>query len=203
METNKEHWEKIYSTKQPHEVSWTQEIPKVSLDFIHNLQLPLSANIIDIGGGDSNLVDNLLSEGFENITVLDISENAIEKAKKRLGRNAKKIKWIVSDITEFKPTETYDLWHDRATFHFLTTPEQIKIYLEIAKQSVNKFMILGTFSDQGPTKCSGLDIHQYSENTLQIELSEGFEKIKCITTDHHTPFNTTQNFLFCCFKRKN
>ena len=202
MGKNKEHWEKIYSSKQPHEVSWTQEIPKVSLDFIRNLQLPLSANIIDIGGGDSNLVDNLLSEGFENITVLDISENAIEKAKKKLGEKAEKIKWIVSDITEFKPTETYDLWHDRATFHFLTTTEQIKTYLEIAKESVNKFMIIGTFSDQGPTKCSGLNIHQYSENELQMQLADGFEKISCITSDHQTPFNTIQNFLFCCFSTK-
>jgi len=143
----KNHWETVYETKQPNEVSWTQENPKTSIDFIRETQLEKSAKIIDIGGGDSKLVDYLLEEGYENISVLDISANALERAKKRLGKNAEKVTWIVSDITEFKPEVTYDIWHDRATFHFLTTSEQIKKYAEITQKWINGFLIIGTFSE--------------------------------------------------------
>ncbi|MFZ7114595.1 MAG: class I SAM-dependent methyltransferase [Bacteroidota bacterium] len=201
MESRKEHWEKVYSTKQPYEVSWTQEIPKMSLDFFHSFNLPKTSNIIDIGGGDSNLVDYLLNEGYENISVLDISETAINKAKQRLGEKAVKVNWIVSDVTEFKPTSNYDCWHDRATFHFLTSSEDMNTYLETARRAVNGFMVIGTFSDKGPKKCSMLDVHQYTEEELQQQLSDGFSKLKCVTEDHKTPFNTIQNFLFCSFKR--
>ena len=127
----REHWETVYETKNPSEVSWTQENPKTSLDLIHSFGLPKTAKIIDVGGGDSRLVDFLLEEGFENISVLDISAKALEKAKTRLGAKADKVNWIVSDITEFKPTTTYDLWHDRAAFHFLTSEEDISKYLNI------------------------------------------------------------------------
>ena len=197
------HWDKIYSTKQPNEVSWTQEVPKTSLDFVHNANLDKSASIIDIGGGDSKLVDFLLDEGFENISVLDISEQALTRAKQRLGKKATKVIWILSDITEFQPTISYDFWHDRATFHFLITKTQIVKYLSTARQAVKEygFLTIGTFSKDGPKKCSGLDIKQYSEETLTAELENGFEKIRCVTEDHITPFNTTQNFLFCSFKR--
>lgn len=202
MEINREnHWETVYETKQPNEVSWTQENPKTSLDFIQNTNLGKSARIIDIGGGDSKLVDFLLDEGFENITVLDISKKALERAKKRLGKNAEKVNWIVSDITEFKPETTYDIWHDRATFHFLTTGEQIKKYVEIAEKWVSCFLIIGTFSDQGPKKCSGLDIKQYTESELENQFSNRFKKLKCITKDHTTPFETKQNFTFCAFEK--
>ena len=119
MKNNQKHWETVYETKQPNEVSWTQEIPTISLEFLREFNLPKTANIIDVGGGDSKFVDYLLQEKFENITVLDISEQALSKAKKRLGKKAEKIKWIVSDITEYEPTEIYDLWHDRAVFNFL------------------------------------------------------------------------------------
>lgn len=201
METRKEHWEKVYSTKQPHELSWTQELPKTSLDFIHSFDLPKSASIIDIGGGGSKLVDYLLDEGFENISVLDISEKAIEKAKQRLGNKAEKVKWIINDVTEFHPSFSYDCWHDRATFHFLTSSDDMNTYLSIARQAVNSFLILGTFSDKGPKKCSMLDVHQYTEEELHQQFQNGFEKIRCITEDHVTPFDTKQNFLFCSFKR--
>lgn len=201
MESKKEHWEKVYASKQPHEVSWTQELPKTSLDFIHSFNLSKSVSIIDIGGGDSKLVDYLLDEGFENISVLDISENAIERAKQRLGERAKKVNWIVSDILEFNPTMNYDIWHDRATFHFLLTTTEIKLYLKIARETVDKFMIIGTFSKNGPKRCSMLDVHQYNEHEMQRQLQNGFEKIKCISENHITPFNTVQNFLFCSFKR--
>jgi len=202
MEINrKNHWETVYETKQPNEVSWTQENPKTSIDFIRNTHLGKSARIIDIGGGDSKLVDFLLEEGFENITVLDISEKALERAKKRLGKNAEKVNWIASDITEFIPETTYDIWHDRATFHFLTTGEQIKKYVETTEKWVSGFLIIGTFSDQGPKKCSGLDIKQYSEGELENQFSNCFKKLKCITEDHVTPFETKQNFTFCAFEK--
>jgi 2-polyprenyl-3-methyl-5-hydroxy-6-metoxy-1,4-benzoquinol methylase len=196
------HWETVYETKNPDQVSWTQEVPKTSLDFIASFGLTKKSKIIDIGGGDSKLVEYLLNEGFENITVLDISAKALEKAQNRLGDKAKKINWVVSDITEFEPKTTYDIWHDRATFHFLTTTEQVSKYMETARKSVNGYLTIGTFSENGPTKCSGLDIKQYNEETLTNELNIGFDKIRCVTEDHLTPFNTTQNFLFCSFKRQ-
>jgi hypothetical protein len=197
----KKHWDAVYETKQPNEVSWTQENPKTSLDFIRETHLDKTAKIIDIGGGDSKLVDFLLEEGYENITVLDISEKALERAKKRLGKNAEKVNWIVSDITEFEPETDYDIWHDRATFHFLTTTKQVKKYVEIIEKRVASFLIIGTFSDQGPKKCSGLEIKQYSESELENQFSNRFKKLKCITEDHVTPFETTQNFTFCTFEK--
>jgi ubiquinone/menaquinone biosynthesis C-methylase UbiE len=203
MDQEKNHWENIYRTKQPQEVSWTQEIPATSLAFIHGFQLPKTARIIDIGGGDSRLVDFLLDEGFEDITVLDISGEALEKARQRLGSRADRVKWVEQDVTEYEPATVFDCWHDRAAFHFLTTEEQITTYLSVARHSVkaNGYTIIGTFSDQGPDRCSGLPIKQYSEDSLNRQLKQGFQKIKCITEDHTTPFHTTQNFLFCSFKR--
>ena len=198
----KKHWETVYETKSPDQVSWTQESPKTSLEFIHSFGLKKSAKIIDIGGGDSKLVDYLLDEGFESVTVLDISAKSLEKAKDRLGEKANKVNWIVSDITEFEPNMTFDVWHDRATFHFLTTTEQISKYIKTARKSVNGFLTIGTFSKNGPEKCSGLEIKQYNEDELTLELKNGFDKIKCVTEDHLTPFDTTQNFLFCSFKRQ-
>lgn len=198
----KNHWETVYETKQPNEVSWTQENPKTSVDFIHETNLGKTAKIIDIGGGDSKLVDFLLNEGYENISVLDISAKALERAKKRLGKNAGKVNWIVSDITEFKPEATYDIWHDRATFHFLTTSEQVKTYIEITEKWITGYLVIGAFSENGPKKCSGLDIKQYSEKELESQFSNRFNKLKCITEDHITPFETSQNFTFCIFEKK-
>ena len=199
---SKKHWETVYETKNPEQVSWTQEKPQISLDLINSLELDKSAKIIDVGGGDSKLVDYLLEKGFENVSVLDISATALEKAKKRLGDKANNVNWIVSDITEFSPSTTYDLWHDRAAFHFLTTPEQISKYVNIVRNAVTGYLIIGTFSENGPKKCSGLDIKQYSEDKLITEFENYFEKITCTTEDHITPFDTMQNFLFCSFKRK-
>ncbi len=203
MENSKEHWEKIYTTKNANEVSWTQEIPETSLSFIHGFKLPKNSAIIDVGGGESKFVDFLLREGYSDITVLDISEQALKKAQVRLGERASKVKWIVSDVTEFRPLQKFDVWHDRATFHFLTTKDQIEKYIALAAQSVNPngFMAIGTFSENGPTKCSGLDIKQYSESELEKTLTYYFRKIRCITEDHITPFHTIQNFLFCSFKK--
>ncbi|WP_366940323.1 class I SAM-dependent methyltransferase [uncultured Empedobacter sp.] len=161
-----------------------------------------TAKIIDVGGGESKLVDFLLEEGYENISVLDISANALEKAKKRLGDKAKKVNWIVADITEFEPTEQYDVWHDRAVFHFLTEDNDIKKYQDLVSQAVKGKMVIGTFSTNGPLKCSGLEIKQNDEISLTSTFASDFEKIECFTIDHITPFDTIQNFIFCSFNKK-
>ncbi|MBN8783622.1 MAG: class I SAM-dependent methyltransferase [Terrimonas ferruginea] len=203
MNERKDHWEKIYETKQPHEVSWTQSRPAISLEMIRQTGIARHAAIIDIGGGDSNLVDHLLEEGYTNITVLDISAAAIERAKKRLGLKASLVKWIVTDILDFKPSEQYELWHDRAAFHFLTNKNAIGRYRQLVAQAVTNYAIVGTFSVEGPKKCSGLEISQYDEQTLPAVFSAtGMKKIFCKREDHHTPFGTTQNFVFCSFGKK-
>ena len=198
-----QHWEKIYNNKQLNEVSWYQPTPAVSLQFTEQLNISRQARIIDIGGGDSLLVDHLLLLGYDNITVLDISEAAINRAKLRLGKNADKINWVISDVTEFNAVEQYEFWHDRAAFHFLTTKKQVAAYLAVAQKHIapSGKMVIGTFSTDGPEKCSGLPVKQYNENNLTGLLRKYFKKIRCITTDHLTPFNTIQNFLFCSFQK--
>mgnify|MGYP000858665700 CR=1 FL=1 len=193
--SNKEHWEKIYTTKTPQEVSWTQETPTTSLDLIAKYNLPKDAKIIDIGGGDSLLADHLIALGYANITVLDISEAAIERAKTRLGEKANNVTWIVQDITEFTPTENYDLWHDRAVFHFLTTKADIDFYINTVQKWANH-IVLGTFSTGGPIKCSGLEITQYNEQKISDTFCPAFTLLECNNVDHTTPFDTTQNFVF-------
>ncbi|HYQ56254.1 MAG TPA: class I SAM-dependent methyltransferase [Draconibacterium sp.] len=199
----KKHWENLYQTKEPNDVSWYQPTPETSLDFFKQFKVPITAKIIDIGGGDSFLVDNLLDQGYHDISVLDISEAAIERAKKRLGEKAKYVKWIIADAATFNPTEKYDFWHDRAAFHFLTDEQEISSYLKTAQENINPtgILVIGTFSKHGPKKCSGIEIKQYSENTMTDRLKMFFEKIKCITVDHKTPFNTIQNFIFCSFRK--
>jgi len=203
--SSKSHWEKVYSTKQMNEVSWYQPTPEISLDFMNGLNISKTDAVIDVGGGDSYLVDHLLKMGFTDITVLDISEAAVNRAKERLGTAAKKINWVVSDITELSSDKKFDFWHDRAAFHFLTSEEQVEKYLSVAQEHIseNGKMLIGTFSTEGPEKCSGLPVKQYSELSLSSLLKKWFEKIKCITVDHRTPFNTIQNFLFCSFKKIN
>jgi cyclopropane fatty-acyl-phospholipid synthase-like methyltransferase len=202
--TIKEHWENVFATKAEDEVSWFQEYPKTSVEFFELFNLPLDANIIDIGGGDSHLVDVFLAKGYKNIYVLDISANALERAKQRLGDRASLVNWIVSDVTEFKPEVKFDFWHDRAAFHFLTTEDKVDKYVSIAENNItqNGYLILGTFSENGPKKCSGLEIKQYSEASMSYRFENAFDRIKCITEEHQTPFNTTQNFLFCSFQKK-
>ena len=156
-----------------------------------------------MGGGDSLLVDTLLDLGYTDITVLDISATSLERVKNRLGERALRVKWIVADAATFKPTEQYDFWHDRAAFHFLTQEQEIENYIDIIQQRIKPkgILVIGTFSEQGPKKCSGIEIKQYSETTMTERLQKFFEKVKCITVDHTTPFNTIQNFIFCSFKK--
>ncbi len=199
----KQHWETIYQTKDPEQVSWFQPHPETSLSFLQQFRVPLTASIIDIGGGDSLLVDNLLDLGYQDITVLDISAAAIEKAQKRLGERAESVNWIVEDVTKFKPAKKYDFWHDRATFHFLTSEKEIEKYLRLVQNNLQTsgVLVMGTFSEQGPDKCSGIPIQKYSESNLTERLQQFFKKIKCIKVDHQTPFDTLQNFLFCSFRK--
>ena len=200
----KAHWENVFSTKTEKEVSWYQEYPKTSVNFITALQLPLDAKIIDIGGGDSYLMDALLDLGYTNLTLLDISAKAIERIKSRLGDNASKVTFIVSDILDFEPSERYDFWHDRACFHFLTQSDDVANYSKIVSQAVahDGKLFIGTFSDEGPKKCSGLEITQYNMESLRLVFERDFELSGCFTEEHPTPFDTTQNFLFCGFNRK-
>lgn len=200
--TSKNHWEKVYEIKSPSEVSWTQKMPKTSLDYIESFDLPKSVAIIDIGGGDSNLVDHLLALGYENVTVLDISAKAIERAKERLGTLAEKVTWIVSDISDFQPKMKYSIWHDRAAFHFLTQDSQTEKYLDLVNQAVEGYLIIATFSEIGPVKCSGLEIQQYSEKSLEQQFGQEFDLVESRIEDHQTPFETIQNFVFGVFKRK-
>jgi len=199
----KKHWENIYTTKELKDVSWYQPTPTTSLEFLNQFNIDTNASIIDIGGGDSFLVDHLLEMGYTDVTVLDISEAALDRAKKRLGNKAWLVKWIVADATTFVPTKQYDFWHDRAAFHFLTNDTEIDNYINTIRQSLSPagVLVMGTFSEQGPTKCSGIEIKQYTETSMSEKLQLFFKKIKCITVDHQTPFNTIQNFIFCSFKK--
>jgi len=199
----KRHWDNIYQSKSTNEVSWYQPIPTISLDFVKQFNLSRNSKIIDIGGGDSFLVDYLLIMGFQDISVLDISDKAIERAKKRLGKNADKVKWIIADAANFYTSEKYDFWHDRAAFHFLTDEKEIGSYLNTLNKGVKPegIIVIGTFSEQGPEICSGINIKQYSEKSMTDQLKNYFNKIKCITVDHKTPSGSIQNFLFCSFRR--
>lgn len=201
----KKHWEQIYQTKQLNEVSWYQPTPDTSLNFFDQFKIPKEAKIIDVGGGDSLLVDHLLDRGYADITVLDISESALLRAKLRLGDQAARVKWIIADAASFLPAEQYDFWHDRAAFHFLTQEKEIENYINNVQKSIKPsgILVIGTFSEQGPKKCSGIEIKQYSEDSMTNRLKPFFEKIECISVEHKTPFDTIQQFVFCSFRKPN
>ena len=202
--TPKQHWEAVYAARQSHEVSWFQAVPTTSLTFIDAFALPRHAPIIDIGGGDSHLVDYLLAAGYDDVTVLDISGAALTRTQRRLGVQAERVQWVEADIRAFIPARSYALWHDRAAFHFLTTAPEVTQYLHQARTAVRPggFLTMGTFSLDGPTRCSGLPIRQYSEDALTSVLADGFTKLRCLTEDHRTPAQSIQSFLFCSFQRQ-
>lgn len=198
----KNHWEKIYAEKSPAQVSWTQKEPSTSIDFVKTTSLPMDAPIIDVGGGESHLVDRLIELGYSDITVLDISKNALERCQLRLGKKAEKVEWIVADITQFQPTRSYALWHDRAVFHFLTQKKEIEAYKRLVTNYLNHSLILSTFSLKGPLKCSGLPIQQYDSARLASLFAPQFELVHHQEEIHHTPFSTTQAFIYTHFKSK-
>jgi len=198
----KDFWENVYESKSLEEVGWYQPKPLHSLDLIQSLDLETDDAIIDIGGGDSLLSDNLMELGYLDISVLDISLEAINKAKMRHGSTSK-IQWIQSDITDFTPKKKYKLWHDRAAFHFLTDPtDQVK-YIETCENSLESgsYLIIGTFSKTGPEKCSGIPIVQHSIEDLKVKFSKSFKYLKGLNVDHITPSGNKQNFTFCIFKK--
>ena len=198
------HWQHVYKTKAATEVSWTQRTPLTSLGMIKSVNVAKDTPIIDVGGGDSRLVDALLDRGYTNITVLDISQEALDKVKSRLGDKADQVTWVCADITEFKPKQQYGLWHDRAVFHFLTSSEDVETYYKLVESAVlpKGYIAMGTFSMSGPEKCSGLPVTRYSGSSLKHVFNGAFEQLKSFTDLHTTPFNTTQHFLFGIFQKR-
>lgn len=193
----KEHWNTVYTTKTPQQVGWTQPYPEDSMKRIKATGLSKSASIIDIGGGDSDLAKILLQLGYTDITVLDISYAAIERAKKKIGDRASEIHWIVSDIIDFKPERSYEIWHDRAAFHFLIEAHDINSYLKLLNQFASTYLIIGTFSDIGPRMCSGLPITQYDEKKMSSALNQAnFKIIESDRPVHITPTGGEQPYLF-------
>jgi SAM-dependent methyltransferase len=197
------HWQNVYATKSEKEVSWYQENPAPSLDLIAATGIPGDAAIIDIGGGASRLVDSLLDKGFHRLTILDLSAKALDEAKKRLRRRADGIDWIAADVTIWEPSRTYDLWHDRAAFHFLTEQADRDAYVIRLKKAVRPggHAIIATFAPDGPERCSGLPIVRYDPQALARTLGPGFELVESRRHDHLTPGGNTQRFQFSRFLR--
>lgn len=196
----KTHWDKVYTTKAPESVSWYRAHLETSLALVERATEARSASIIDIGGGESTLVDDLLLRGYKSLTVLDVSQAAIEVTKKRLGSAAEQVRWLVGDIVEIElELHAHDLWHDRAVFHFLTTPERRLAYVRQVTRAVKPggYVIISTFGPEGPTKCSGLDVMRYDAESLHGEFGGHFRLVESSRELHETPFGTMQQFLYC------
>lgn len=196
----KNHWESVYETKSVDQVSWYRDHLDNSLQMILNTNVSKDAAIIDVGGGSSTLVDDLLQHGFADVSILDISGKALENSKERLGQKSESVEWIEADITQVSlPENHYDVWHDRAVFHFLTDENDRRKYVELVKKSlkVGGHIIVASFGLNGPKKCSGLDVVQYSPDSMHHEFGKSFELVKSISETHETPFNTTQEFIYC------
>ena len=197
------HWNTVYQTKDTTQVSWYQDYPKTSLDLITVTGVEKSRPLLDVGGGDSCLVDVLLASGYTDVTVVDIAALALEKAQSRLGAQAQQIRWIVADVLHLPDDLQVDLWHDRAAFHFLRMPEDIARYAENVAQHIKPhgYLVLGTFSLRGPQECSGLPVSRYSEETIKRVFRPDFQPIRSFEEEHTTPFHTTQFFLWTIFKK--
>jgi 2-polyprenyl-3-methyl-5-hydroxy-6-metoxy-1,4-benzoquinol methylase len=197
----KDHWERVYKKLSSTEVGWYQAFAEKSLNLINNTCVGTDCRIIDVGGGTSKLAEHLLDQGYTKLTVLDISGNSIEKSKSQIGEKSNRIAWIAADITKYKFNEQYDVWHDRAVFHFLTEAEERKGYINSLNQALklNGHLIIATFSLDAPPKCSGLNVVRYGPETLQKELGDNFNLIESITDKHVTPSGVPQNFIFCRF----
>jgi 2-polyprenyl-3-methyl-5-hydroxy-6-metoxy-1,4-benzoquinol methylase len=197
---SKSHWEKVYTTKNPDQVSWYRPHLETSLALIERAAGEHSASIIDVGGGESTLVDDLVARGYQNVTVLDISQTAIDVTRKRLKEAAERVQWLAGDVTKLKlERNAYDVWHDRAVFHFLTSIEQRIAYVESVAHAVKTggHVILSTFGPEGPTKCSGLDVMRYEAESLHDQFGARFRLVESSKELHDTPFGTTQQFLYC------
>ena len=197
---SQEHWEKIYATRAPDAVSWYRAHLETSIALIERAACGRPASIIDVGGGESTLADDLVERGYENITVLDISQIALDVTRKRLGARAEKIRWILADVTQADlPEQSFDVWHDRAVFHFLTSKEQRVAYVRQVARSVKRggYVIVSTFGPEGPVKCSGLDVVRYDAGSLHDEFGESFRLVDSSEEFHRTPLGATQQFLYC------
>jgi len=197
---SKEHWEQVYSTKASTEVSWFQKHAALSLKLIREAGIPKSASIIDVGGGASTLVDDLLANGHEHLTVLDLSGAALATAKSRLGPGSARVRWVEANVlTADLPTHGYDMWHDRAVFHFLTSEEERHAYVNKVLQAVKPsgLVIVATFAEDGPTKCSGLPVMRYRAEELHAEFGAPFQLLGHERESHHTPSGNEQKFVYC------
>lgn len=206
----KAHWERIYHTFDPAQLSWYEEHPRLSLELIHRTGASKAAQIIDVGGGTSRLVDELLAEGYQHVTVLDIVERALELTRQRLRSRAAEVTWVEGDIMTVElPRDSYDVWHDRAVFHFLTQPEERRRYLATMRHAVRRdgHVIVATFTLEGPTqcgptRCSGLNVVRYSPATLSVEFGDEFELVTNMNELHRTPLGVEQALLYCSFKKR-
>lgn len=202
--SDKKHWDAIYESKPAQQVSWFQEHASLSLHFIRDTGVGPDAHILDVGAGASVLVDDLLNAGYRKLSVLDISASALHAAQARLGSAASRVNWIVADITRLElPEASVDVWHDRAVFHFLTDPLDRQRYVQTVLHAVKPggHVIIATFAEDGPLKCSGLDIIRYRPETLHHEFGSGFELLKSEKEVHHTPSGSGQNFVYCYCRR--
>lgn len=197
------HWQNVYATKGEAEVSWFQASPAISLEMIRAASPDRVAAIIDIGGGASRLVDALLQDGYRNVAVLDLSANALDAAKVRIGGAASTVDWIVADATTCRPAKTWDVWHDRAAFHFLTDPLDRAAYVERLRSAVARggHVIIATFAPDGPEKCSGLPVQRHDSASLSAELGPEFDLVETRSETHRTPWHSTQAFQFSRFRR--
>ncbi|MBW2460396.1 MAG: class I SAM-dependent methyltransferase [Deltaproteobacteria bacterium] len=197
------HWENVYAGREVSEVSWHQDTPDSSLQLLDHAAVGPDEAIIDIGGGACLLVDHLLDQGFRQLTVLDISETALDHARARLGEQAAKVRWICADVTEVELSDRYRLWHDRATFHFLVDPAERERYRKTLSRALmpSGHAILATFASDGPETCSGLEVVRYTPEELSIELGDSFELIETWDEEHRTPSGAVQRFVFCRFRR--
>ena len=196
----KNHWETVYQTKSDQQVSWYREHLDHSLQMILNTNVGKEAAIIDVGGGSSTLADDLLDNGFADVSVLDISVAAMKKSQERLGNRADQIEWVEADITEvYLAKNYYDVWHDRAVFHFLTDAEDRKKYVDLVMRSlkIGGHIIVASFGENGPLKCSGLDVVRYNPQTMHDEFGDEFKLVNSLSENHETPFGSTQEFIYC------
>ena len=201
--SRKTHWENVYSSKGENKVSWFQENPAPSLDLVELAGPTPDAGIVDIGGGTSRLVDQLLERGFKDVTVLDLSEAAIAVAKVRLGNKAAQAQWVVADVTKWSPSQSFDIWHDRAAFHFLTDPADRAAYVARLAKAIKPggSVIIGTFALDGPEKCSGLPVSRYDAASLGEVLGNSFHLVHTRRHEHATPWAAIQRFQFSVFRR--
>lgn len=202
--TRQAHWDRVYERNEPDKVSWYQRNPRVSVELIRAIEAPTTARVLDVGGGASSLVDYLLDAGYAEVGVLDIARESLAKARHRLGVRAEAVEWFVGDVTSFASPHVWDVWHDRAVYHFLTGAGDRAAYRDVLLKTVpdDGHVIIATFGPEGPQRCSGLDVVRYSAESLAAELGAGFRLVETRAEDHTTPGEAVQQFMFARFRRE-